>query len=66
MNCLNCGESTEHAVCEGCMREIAGVVENRRVDIINGAMQSLSEEADKVAEIDPTKGKLGRGPKWMR
>ena len=62
--CLMCGESSSHAVCIKCTRKIAGIVEEKRNIIINNAMRSLDEEADKVFDQDPTRGR-GRGPKWM-
>jgi hypothetical protein len=62
--CEACGNTIEEEICVTCVRKIAGAVDERRDAIINSAMHSLDEEADKVFDQDPTRGR-GRGPKWM-
>lgn len=63
-SCIVCGDPSPHTVCVECAKKIAGIVEEKRNMIINNAMRSLDEDADKVFDQDPTRGR-GRGPKWM-
>ena len=62
--CRVCKEAEVYPVCPSCARDMVYKVKDQRVHLINDAMRSVTEEADRVYDLDPTKGR-GRGPKWL-
>lgn len=62
--CPACGKEFAGDVCPDCVRKLVEIVEDRRLQIINAAMDEVAKEADEVYAQDPTRGR-GRGPKWM-
>lgn len=66
MTCIICGEQVpqNNVICIDCLRELGETVVQKRNQVINDVMKQVAQEADKVYEKDPTRGR-GRGPKWM-
>jgi predicted amidophosphoribosyltransferase len=62
--CPECGEVVSHDICPRCARELVEAVVERRIRVVNDAIQAVEKEADEVYALDPTRGR-GRGPKWM-
>jgi hypothetical protein len=65
MKCLICKEApAELGICDKCMCNAAMSAEDERNRLLNDAMKDISDDAERIFEEDPTKGR-GRGPKWM-
>jgi len=68
MKCSICGKDGVIVgvppVCLDCARNIYVSALNSRDNLLNEAMKKLDKDADRIYELDPTRGR-GRGPKWV-